>query len=430
MKRTLQAAFVLNALLVLSLPVLAQNPPGFNYDEANVGSYTLPDPLMLNDGSRVASAQQWRKRRAELLRLFETHVYGRTPAKHPALRFEEKSRDAKALGGLATRREVTIWLSGKAGGPRLNLLLYLPHQRGGRVPVLLGMNFNGNQAVHTDPQITLSPNWMRETRDGSVVNHRATEKARGVEARRWPIEMILKRGYGLATFYYGDLFPDHKDGLNDSIIPHFYQAGQTAPAADDWNALGAWAWGLSRVLDFFERDREIDARRVAIIGHSRLGKAALWAGAQDERFALVISNNSGEGGAALARRNFGETVQRINTSFPHWFCANFKKYNERVSELPVDQHELLALIAPRPLYVASAQEDHWADPRGEFLSAQAAAPVYKLLGTDGLGAQEMPGIHQPVMTTMGYHIRAGRHDVTNYDWEQFLNFADKHLRRK
>lgn len=432
MKRTLEVALLLNALLCLWLwPGQAQNPPpGFNYDEAKAGSYTLPDPLEMNDGSKVANAQQWRKRRAEILRLFETHVYGRTPAKHPVIRFEEKPRAAKALGGLATRREITIWLLGKPGGPRLNLLLYVPNQRTGRAPVFLGLNFNGNQAVHADPQITLAASWLANSANNGVVNNRATEKARGTEASRWAIEMILKRGYAVATVYCGDLFPDHKDGLNESVIPHLYKAGQTAPAADDWNALGAWAWGLSRGLDFFEHDKEIDAKRVALIGHSRMGKAALWAGAQDERFALVISNESGEGGAALARRNFGETVARINTSFPHWFCANFKKYNELVNELPVDQHELIALSAPRPVYVASATGDQWSDPRGEFLSALAASPVYKLLGTDGLGAQEMPGEHQPVLTTIGYHIRAGRHDVTDYDWEQYLNFADKHLRRK
>jgi hypothetical protein len=399
-------------------------PPGTNYDEAKAGAYTLPDPLVMSDGGKVANARQWRKRRAEILRLFETHVYGRTPAARPPIRFEEKARDNVALGGLATRREITVWLTGEAGGPHLNLLLFVPNKRHGRAPVFLGMNFNGNHAVHSDPGIALATGWMRDARD-LVVNNRATEKSRGSEASRWQAEMVVSRGYALATFYYGDLFPDHKDGLKDSIIPSFTKSQQS----DDWNAIGAWAWGLSRAMDYIERDRDLDPRRVAVIGHSRLGKAALWAGAQDERFAIVISNDSGEGGAALARRNFGETVARINTSFPHWFCANFKQYNDRVNDLPVDQHLLIALMAPRPVYIASAEEDLWADPRGEFLSAHAASPVYKLLGKDGLGASEMPGIHKPVTTTIGYHIRAGKHDVTSYDWEQYLNFADKHWGR-
>ncbi|MGE0127314.1 MAG: acetylxylan esterase [Blastocatellales bacterium] len=398
-----------------------------NYDEGKIEPYKLPDPLVATDGKQVGNASQWRQRRAEILRLFETHVYGRTPRAGSRISFTETSRDAKAFGGAATRREITIFLTGKKDGPQMSLLLYVPNNRNGRAPVFLGMNFNGNHAVSKDPGVTLSKAWMRASRENGVVNNHATEASRGVEARRWPIEMIVKRGYAVATIYYGDLFPDHANGLKDSIIPHFYRSGQTAPDAGEWNAIGAWAWGLSRAMDYIERDKELDAKRVAVWGHSRLGKATLWAGAQDERFAMVISNESGEGGAALARRNFGETVERINTSFPHWFCANFKNYNKKVSSLPVDQHMLIALVAPRPVYVASAAEDLWADPRGEFLSAKAAEPVYRLLGKDGLGAAEMPGLHQPITTTIGHHIRAGKHDVTDYDWEQFLNFADRHL---
>lgn len=403
-----------------------------NYDESKVGSYTLPALLVMNDGRKVTNAIQWRARRQEILKLYETHVYGRTPAAAKAARisFAETSHDPKALGGLATRKEVTVYLAGKKDGPKMSILFYIPNARTQPAPVLLGLNFNGNQAISNDPGITLASSWLRDAKETGAVNNRATEKSRGTEASRWAVEMALKRGYAVATIYNGDLFPDHKDGLKESIIPYFYKSGQTSQEADDWNALGAWAWGLSRAVDYIEKDKDLDAKRIALLGHSRLGKGALWAGAQDERFALVISNESGEGGAALARRNYGETVERINTSFPYWFNANFKKYNKDVASLPVDQHMLLALMAPRPLYVASAVEDQWADPHGEFLSAKAADPVYRLLRTDGLGATEMPGLHQPVMTTIGHHIRAGKHDVTNYDWEQYLNFADKYLRRK
>lgn len=367
----------------------------------------------------ISSLRQWeRVHRPAIYDFFEKEVYGRMPEKQVPIRYELLS-EGEALGGKAVRREVAMHIEGMA--TPVPILMYIPAAAEGAVPAFLGMNFKGNHQINPDPEITISVNAPKGEELGS-------DPERGAATSRWPLELLMDNGYALVTIYRGDVDPDFDDGFQNGVHPLFYAEGQSSPAAEEWGTIGAWAWSLSRVMDYLETDKNIDAERVAVIGHSRLGKTSLWAGATDPRFAIVISNDSGCGGAALSMRKHGETVEVINKNFPHWFCDNYNKYSNNEEALMVDQQGLLALIAPRPLYVASAVEDDWADPEGEYLSALYASPVYELYGKKGL-ASPMPAVDSPMMEgDVAYHIRKGGHDINLYDWTQYVKFADKYFK--
>ena len=420
----MKKVFVL-ILAISSMFTLKAQQADINYDESKVPSYTLPDPLIFNDGSKVKNKKDWDKRRAEIFKIFENEVYGISPDWKGKMTASEISVNQNALDGTAIRKEIKLTL--KNGNKELDMiiLLYLPRSSK-PVPVFLGYNFWGNHSVTSENDILITTSWMRNEEVNGVINNKASAAGRGKSESSWQAKELISRGYGLVTLYYGDVDPDYDDGFKNGVHGLFNQQ----PDRTSWGSIAGWAWGLSRVMDYLETIPAIDSKKVIVMGHSRLGKTSLWAGATDKRFAIVISNNSGCGGAALSNRKFGETVSVINTSFTHWFCENFNKYNGKEETLPVDQHELLALMAPRPVYVASAEDDRWADPKGEFLSCVGASPVYKLLGYKGFPATGMPMVNSPVIGSVGYHIRTGRHEVKLYDWQQYLDFADLHLGKK
>lgn len=384
--------------------------PTGNYEEALVPGYVLPDPLKMSDGSEVKTAEQWlTRRRPELLELFSRIMYGQAPRRPRAT--SEIVDEKVVMDGRANRQRVRVTLTPAPNPLVAELLVYKPN-RPGRHPAFLGLNFKGNHAVTTDADIPQL-----------AVKAAEPIAARGESASRWPAELIVSRGFALATMCYQEVEPDEPEGWRGSVRGRIEQ--MTGYPAARWGAIAAWAWGLSCAMDHLESDGEIDAMKVAVMGHSRLGKTALWAGVTDERFAVTISNDSGEGGAALSKRCFGETVDFITRTFPHWFVSEFRKYAGKEAELPIDQHELIALLAPRPVYIASAAEDLWADPKGEFLSGVHAESVYRLFGRAGLGTSAMPELERSVGNAIGYHIRRGKHDVMRYDWEQFMAFAER-----
>lgn len=382
----------------------------------------LPDPMVMFNGEKVASKDDWfNKRRPELKRLFQHYMYGFMPPAPEKIDFRVQRVDEKYFGGKATKKEVTIRY-GPAGAPPIQLLMVVPNEGNRPAPVVLGLNFCGNHTLLDDPDIALPQVWMPNRCPGCQ-NNKATDAGRGARQGRFEFEYAVDRGYAVATFYHGDIDPDVND-FDNGVHPHYRKQGE-GQGPHDWACIAAWAWGLSRAVDYLQRDEAIDNNRIAVYGHSRNGKTALVCGAFDERVDLVIPHQAGCGGSSPSRSPVGEQVRQINKSFPHWFCGEFHQFNEQVERLPFDQHSLIALCAPRPVLLTNAVKDQWADPSGQFEALQAAEAVYRFVGAPGgLKAQKQPPLGKPVLSHLGYYIREGGHSVTRDDWKVFLDFAD------
>lgn len=401
-------------------PVLVAGIP-VNYDESKTGSYTLPDPLILANGKKVKDPATWiKQRRPEILRMYEEIQFGKTPGKPQDLWFRVFDKATPVFGGKAIRRQVTVYFTKDTSDHKMDLLIYLPAKAVKPVALLLSVSFTANSAVADDPGIKPGLVWKGDKKVPVTTS----------VMRKADVEKIIDSGFGYATVYYGDIEPDFKQGFKYGVRGLYLRPGTTYPAGDEWGAVSAWAWGLSRVMDYFETDSDIDARRIAVTGASRLGKTALWAGARDQRFALVLASISGEGGAALSRRNFGETIKHITDTSRYFyqFAPNYHSYSDRVSDLPMDSHMLISLVAPRPLLLQTGDTDNWSDPKGEFLAALAAEPVYRLFGKQGLMKTTMPPAKDTSMqNTLGYYMHSGGHTVLPEDYDVFISFMKKHL---
>ena len=396
-----------------------------NFDERKVGTYQLPDLLTTSGDVHISDAQAWYKlRRLEIDRLLEEQEYGRSPAPPKDMRFEVEEAATSALDGLAMRKQIAIHLTAN-DGPTIHLLVYTPAKATKPVPLLLNLSFTSNANTVIDPGVKAGTVWGP--------NHTRVVPPPVPEARRFgviPVERLLREGYGLATFYYGDVEPDSADGLPYGIRARYLPSKDAHPAPGEWGAIAAWAWGMSRAQDYLETDPLVDAKHVAIMGVSRLGKTILWAGAHDTRFALVVASCSGEGGASLSHRDYGETVANMNGGFAYQFATNYQKYGGDISHMPFDAHMLVALVAPRPLLLQTGSLDLWSDPKGEFLAEVAADPVYHLLGNDGLESHTWPPPGLPIVTTLGYFMHDGGHGTLPDDWQVFINFLNIQLRAK
>jgi len=397
MKNLPKLKFLLGFLLVISFSKDLMAQEQFNYDESKVPDLVLPDPFVSAKGEIIRSVEAWEGiKRPELLKVFADQVYGQLPMDYDEIDFEVSTDSGHSYKDVALKNNVTIKVTQKGKVQKINLFLFLPLEGKGPFPVFL------------------------------LISHRNVQKLfEEHENQFFPVRQIVQRGYAAAIFDVEDVSPDDKERFADGILTTLYP--EQMQMSNGMRGLGAWAWGAMRVMDYFEQNSQIDHTMAAVLGHSRGGKAALWCGANDQRWKVVIPNESGCGGAALSRRRFGETVKRINTNFPFWFTDNFKNFNDREDALPIDQHLLVSCVAPRSIYIASAIEDQWADPKGEFLSLKLGSRVYTDIYGMKLDFPENFINQQRTIHTgpIGYHIRDGKHDLTLYDWEQFMDFMDR-----
>ena len=412
----MKSCFGLFVLLICSQTLFAQLPL----------SDKLPDIMTFKNGGKVNSTADWHKRRAEILDIMTHEMYGISPARPANMTFKVFDNEPNALGGKATRKQVTAHMKVNEHEAEFDLLIYIPNKAKHPVPAIVGINFVGNQAVNSDPGIKITKAWTENSKMfPCAVDGKATEKCRGVNASMWPMDSILDAGFALVTMYREEIASDRKEEMFTKGVHTLYPELQNRD--DNFSTIAAWAWAMSRAVDYLETDKDIDKNKIAAFGFSRLGKAALWAGATDSRFAAVLSNESGAGGGKQFRRGIGENINRLCTVFPHWYARSFRNYMDKDTLLPFDQHFVLALIAPRPVYLATAEEDRMADPPGEFETAKASSEIYKFLGTAGFAGKTFPPLNQPIYGPIGFHIRPGGHDVKNFDWKQFLNFTNLHF---
>jgi hypothetical protein len=396
---------------------------------AKGGTYVLPQVLQKPDGQLATTAKEWEQVvRPRTVSLFAELVYGTTPPQPVSLRFEVVETK-EARNGQAIRKRVNLWVKEYPQLPPIELLLYVPKAATKPVPVFVCLNFVGNHGITEETDLPVSDRWMPDwgTTNGEIVNHRATEKARGMQTRRWPLDTILARGYAVATAYYGDIEPDHRNGWRTTVRSVL---GDTT-RSDRWGAIGAWAWGMSRMLDYLQIDPAVNACQAIALGHSRHSNAALWAAVQDKRFAMAVVNDGGMGAGKILRRRVGSRIDLIpSMGIDFWWAPNFLTFANREADLPMDVHQLLACVAPRPLYVASASADASADPEGTYLSAYQASEAYRLYGLSALTSSQVPPVQQPIKKGfVGHHIREGGHDILLYDWQQYLDFADYHFKK-